>query len=133
MNKLTSLLSLLEENKAFFVILAINFILSFGLLFFIQKADLNEIRKEIQDDFNKDHNSIDSLQTDIENVSWSSFPYTSEWLSAQSTRLRIREERNRRDTYYKKRTKITVDPISKYFERLLVSEFQKKMKNQIRV
>ena len=71
MNKLAIILSHLKENKAFYVILVLNFILSFGLLFLIQKADITECRKEIHNDLKKDHESIDSLQTDIETMSFS--------------------------------------------------------------
>ena len=65
MKKLVIVLSHLKENKAFYVILALNCIISFCSIYFIENYDPTKHRFEIREDMNNDHKVLDSLCIDI--------------------------------------------------------------------
>lgn len=126
MNKLAVILTHLKENKAFYMILVLNFALSFGLLYFIQNYNLIENRIEIQEDMNIGHQELDSLSTVLQ--------YKSKWyLSATSVRVAIQAKfNNDQGRFFISRIgskilpNMTCKPIANFLKWQMVSEFQKK-------
>ena len=126
MNKLAVILTYLKENKAFYMILVLNFALNFGLLYFIQNYNLIENRIEIAEDMNIDHQELDSLSTVLQ--------YKSKWyLSTTSVRVAIQAKYNNDQGRFflscigsKILPNMTCKPIANFLKWQMVSEFQKK-------
>ena len=132
MNKPNAILCHIKENKAFYLILVLNCVISFGFLYFAQNYDLIENRIEIQEDININHQEADSLCADIQ--------YKSNWyLSTTSGRLALHGIFHNREWFLSSCTGLKIYPdmtynsISSFLKMKIVSEFPKKMKNQIRV
>ena len=133
MKKLAVILSHLKENKAFFMILVLDFAISFGWLYFIEKQDMIEHSFEFREDMNKDHQELESISTDLQ--------YKSKWYSSTTSFRVANQAKFNNDSGrflfscvgLKIHPKMTCNSISILLERQLVIELQKKMKNQIRV